>query len=319
MSHNLEAALALAAAGLPVLPCRCSDDKALDKKPLVSRHRMASTHRTCIEGWWRRFGSETMPGIRLESTGLVVIDLDRHEGAPDGVAAFDALCDQYGDVPECPVTETPSRGFHLAFRQPEGRSLGLREGALQGKGINVRGVGGYVIAPGAVRSDGTYYGAVAGTPDLCEAFKACTIPVIPDWFVELIEAGRYVPSAPVREWVPLRHDNPRRNRAWALSGLDRYAYEVASTMRGGRNNILNKHTYTMAGYVDCGVTEGETWDAISWACEMNGMIADDGADAFRNTFYSAWPAGIKKGQLPGPRDPPAVDIVISLKPKEGNR
>jgi hypothetical protein len=313
MSLNLEAALALAAAGLPVFPC------GYDKQPAAGCRwtRSATTYAHCVHGMWKRYGVDSMPGIHLGRAGLIVLDLDRHEGGPDGVAAFDALCNEYGDVPDCPVVETPSSGFHLFFRQPSDKVLGGRTGALP-KGIDIRGFGNYVIGVGAIRDDGTYYGAVAGCPDLYEAFVAGTIPEIPDWLVEIIEAGRYVVQDTPPQWVPLGTANPNRGRAWALGGLDRYAHELAGMPpNSGRNDTLNRHTFTMAGYAGLGVSEGEVWDAMEWACMSNGLIVDDGYDQFQRTFRSGWRSGIKR-PLPGPRDVATADhLVIKLKAKAG--
>jgi hypothetical protein len=310
VSHNHEVAHRLAAAGLPVFPC------GLDKRaqPGCRWTRQASTYANCVTGMWRRFGADSMVGIHCGKAGLFVVDLDRHEGKPDGVAAFDKLVDQYGGIPPCPITETPSEGLHLYFRQPAGKSLGLRTGSLP-PGIDVRGVGGIIIAPGSVRSDdGTFYGRRGGTPDLLAAFAAGTIPEIVPWLVELIEAGSYKPQPSING----SHDgcsatDGNRGRKWALAALDREARDLAITPCG-RNAALNKAAYNTGGHAWLGITEGEAQDALGWASTANGWIAKKSMNAFRATFESGWNSGIKKPRS-GPRDAPAMDIEINIKSK----
>jgi hypothetical protein len=56
------------------------------------------------------------------------------------------------------------------------------------EGIDVRGAGGYTIAPYAVLPDGRRYRAVPKSPDLISTYKAGTVPPIPEGIVALLEA-----------------------------------------------------------------------------------------------------------------------------------
>ena len=90
--------------------------------------------------------------------------------SPDGVAAFHALCAAHSiDLSSPFVVETPSRGLHFYFRTetPYGNSSGSLPA-----GIDVRGVGGFVIAPGASLPDGRSYRIIAG--------KWNAIPALPE-------------------------------------------------------------------------------------------------------------------------------------------
>jgi hypothetical protein len=236
---NLEAALRLARAGLPVFPC-----DPVSKAPLVNRWAsVATTTERGVLYFWQRYGLDSMPGIASKQTRLVPVDLDRKHGK-DGVAAFDALLDQYGELPRCPVTKTPNNGYHLIFNQPGAHTpLGLRSGGLPA-GIDVRGCngtndGGFVIGPGAVMSTGEFYEPVAGWPDLCEAFAAGTIPEIPAWLVELIES-RPDGSGPRLE--PRAKASGDKSQ-WVASALEFEAIELARLSEGSRNNELNRITY----------------------------------------------------------------------------
>jgi Bifunctional DNA primase/polymerase, N-terminal len=149
---NFRIALKLAAAGIPIFPALISRNTTtggLDKVPAISGWRTnASTDTNQIEIWWQQFPN-AVPAIELGRAGLVVIDLDRHAGGPDGVMAFRKLCQENGPLPPMPMVRTPSNGLHLYFRQPsEGAPLGNGRGTLPA-GIDVRGAGGWVVAPGA--------------------------------------------------------------------------------------------------------------------------------------------------------------------------
>jgi hypothetical protein len=126
---------ALAAIG-PVLPC-------IGKRPLISNGvHGASRDLSVIDGWLKRW-----PGcnIALATGSVVVIDLDGDQGEQSFV-------DLQTDVEPLPATleVRTGNGRHLYFLsgQPIGNSVGKL-----GPGIDVRGHGGYVIAPPSIHQD----------------------------------------------------------------------------------------------------------------------------------------------------------------------
>ncbi|NVK45939.1 MAG: bifunctional DNA primase/polymerase [Rhodobacteraceae bacterium] len=153
MNQNKQAALFHAKAGRPVFPC------GADKRPLVKWRDRATTNPAQIERWWQKW-PEAMPGLPMgRASGLAVLDLDKRPDK-DGAAALRDL----GYAPDSlspSIISTPSGGLHLYFRWPEG--LGNSAAGLPA-GVDVRGDGGYVIAPGAVNGKGAYSGHL--TPDL---------------------------------------------------------------------------------------------------------------------------------------------------------
>jgi Bifunctional DNA primase/polymerase, N-terminal/Primase C terminal 2 (PriCT-2) len=121
-----ELALALAAAGLAVIPVHLHrQGERWCKDPLIKDWRnRASADARMVQGWWRQFPF-AVPGIVLARCGLVIVDADRHPGTPDGVAALAVL----GALPAHPVVATRGGGEHHYFRQPDppisfGRWLG---------------------------------------------------------------------------------------------------------------------------------------------------------------------------------------------------
>jgi hypothetical protein len=193
-SQPVAAALRLAEAGIPVFPATISYDvKAASwrKRPCFPEwQKWATTDSAMIKKWWSLFPNAA-PAIALGKANLVVIDPDRHGGS-DGVASFAKLIEGH-DLPIGPIVDTAGGGKHHIFRQPEnGEPLGNGRGDLP-DGIDVRGNGGFIIAVGAVRPDGVAYESEAGSPDLAEAFRNGSIPVLPEFLESVIRTRR--PSA----------------------------------------------------------------------------------------------------------------------------
>jgi hypothetical protein len=192
---NLAVALQLAEAKISIFPARVFWDGQSGKwkkQPLVKFwQKAATTDPAQITAWFETY-SDAVPGIELGRANLIVIDADRH-GGPDGVAALDGLAAQHGGLPVGPATNTAGGGIHRIFRQPNGQPLGNSRGALP-MGIDVRGKGGWIVAPGSVRPDGAMWAVAGGTPPLADAFQAGTIPILPDWIAALI-AGKGTQSS----------------------------------------------------------------------------------------------------------------------------
>lgn len=288
---NRALALDLARAGLAVFPVRGAGPDAKKPCPSVRWGDDATTDTGAIESWWRRW-PDAMPAIHLGRSGLLVVDLDRHEGGADGLAAWDEV--NRGVV--APAVDTPSGGRHIYFRQPEGRAHGNREGLLKGRGINIRGLGGYVVAPGALRADGegAYQPVTAG------ALMAA--PLVPDWLYALIDP----PSSPSSVAEP----EPRARAAPPLSEtrLGRYADKavaaeldaIRAAGKGGRNNQLNRSAFALGQMVGAGwLSEANALSLLTAAAEACGLAADDGLPACLATIRS----GLRKGRT-FPREAP---------------
>jgi RecA-family ATPase len=185
---NLAVALELARVGIPVFPAHVLRRRSNSwmKKPAVEGWRAhATTEEAQIAAWWRQF-PRALPGIELEQAGLVVIDPDRHGNGADGMEAFAQLCADLGGLPKHPITDTPAGNHHI-FRQPDGTPLSNSAGGLPA-GVDIRGAGGWIVAPGAVRADGVVYAPRKGTPTLPEAFRTQTIPPLPEKLIGIIRA-----------------------------------------------------------------------------------------------------------------------------------
>jgi hypothetical protein len=139
-----EAALQFGADGLRVLPL-----KAGEKTPLTTHGiKDATTEAETIARWWKRWPKANI-GIATGS-GLIVIDADGKEG----VATLRALEKELGKLPVTYRVRTGGGGLHLYFDCDE--PIRNSAGRLGAK-LDVRGEGGYVVAPPSVHESGKVY------------------------------------------------------------------------------------------------------------------------------------------------------------------
>jgi hypothetical protein len=292
LSGNSKLAIRLASGGLCIFPC------GSDKKPLVKWRDASTADPHQVVEWWQQWPA-ALPGIDLAKSNLIVIDADRH-GSGDGVAALGQLLapstlNELG----APIYHTPGNGLHTYFKQPDGECLGNGRGTLP-EGIDVRGSGGYVIAPGAVLPDGRCYERDKTTPPLSKCLAEDALPVLPTILADRLRR-------PPSQATVLRSTNgnggraPSANReaACAAATLDNLVSVLASTGRGGRNNKLNDAAFIMGTMIAVGwIGAAEVGDELSAACQRNGLMQDDGADAVQATLSSGIKAGLEKPHAP---------------------
>ena len=133
------AALRYASEGVYVFPC----DRA--KRPLTGEggYKHATIDRDAVNAFWTRHQLANV-GIGLEASGLVVIDVD----GPKGIEPLHAL----GLPPTLVVTAgRPEGGSHHYYRPPAGVTIRTAKLADQ---LDLRGAGGYVIAPPSIHASG---------------------------------------------------------------------------------------------------------------------------------------------------------------------
>lgn len=157
----LNAALEYAQAGLKVIPihgiksgvCTCSkgkDCKHPGKHPMTSNGlKDGTTNSKQIKRW---FTDEPNANVAIVTgDGLVVIDIDKDAG---GIPVFKKLEEVLGKLPKKAVVQTGGGGFHVYLKTE--KEIRNSSGKL-GQGIDVRGDGGYIIAPPSMHVSGKRY------------------------------------------------------------------------------------------------------------------------------------------------------------------
>jgi hypothetical protein len=202
-----DAAIALAQKGMRVFPCL---ERA--KEPAISNNlQRATTDVNWIAGWWKTHSYNIGIATGADS-GVWVLDVDGDEGE----ATLRDLEAQHGALPST-VEAITGKGRHLYWRWPTGHIIRNIQNRAALPGIDVRGDGGYVLAPPSVHPSGRVY---AWSVDSGNAFEDA-----PDWLVDLIAKDRdrpYTASSP-EQWQTFLDesaDGSRRGAAIArLCGL----------------------------------------------------------------------------------------------------
>jgi hypothetical protein len=181
----LQTARALAEKGLAVFPCL-----PRDKRPATPRGlKDATTDPLAIEAWWQQEPSYNVAVVTGSISGIFVVDIDG-EDAEDELRRLEAL---HGELPAT-VESITARGRHVFFRWPD---KAIRNSTSKiAPGIDVRGIGGYVLVPPSIHPTGRRY---CWSVDSASAFAAA-----PDWLLAIIaEPTAAVPPTPPAEWREL--------------------------------------------------------------------------------------------------------------------
>ncbi len=289
MSHQdaspslLEAALSYADNGVPVFPLTPEG-----KRPLVEHGlHEATTDADQIERWWTDYPNANIGMPTGAPSGMVVIDID-----PEGIELARELRDD-GRLPPTWAVRTP-RGEHLYYHAPEERiKNGVGERGGLGKGIDVRGDGGYVVVPPSTDGQGGTYERRGGPH----------VEPLPGWVADLRSdrrtdasrlerlRGKARTNAPVEPHPLPESEHPVGTR----KGLRKLAVEaalLANEGEGSRNHRLNEVAFILGGYLKAGHLDLDYLvEVILAAAEENGMVDDDGIGQVEATLESGLTAG----------------------------
>jgi hypothetical protein len=238
-SEHVDAAVAYAARGWPVIPlhawqdgrctCRALDCASPAKHPRT-RHGLheASTDEATIRRWWHQYRD---PNIGL-ATGVAfdVLDVD----GPAGLAALPA------DLPASDTVDGPTvvtgKGWHV-YLAPTG--LGNRAGVVPH--VDWRGRGGYVVAPPSLHASGRRYRwELPGDPRFG---PGAPLRPAPAWLLRLLDPPRPAPA-------------PRLSAATAggygRRALDSELGRLARAPEGQRNHELHRAAVRLGQLVAAG-------------------------------------------------------------------
>jgi Bifunctional DNA primase/polymerase, N-terminal/AAA domain/Primase C terminal 1 (PriCT-1) len=187
------AALDYASRGWLVFP-------ATGKHPhLEAWPEVASTDARRIVAWWNQWPAANVAILTGEKSGVWVLDVDPRKGGDDALAA---LARQHGPLPETVEALTGSGGRHLYFRHPGPAHRIPNSAGRLGEGLDVRGDGGYVIAPPSQHPDGgRYRWEATHGPDLVP------LAVAPAGWLRLVLDGPRRAAPAVAEIIPTGQRN----------------------------------------------------------------------------------------------------------------
>ena len=211
----LAAALAHAGAGKPVFPVR------VDKTPLTANgFKGATTDEQTIRKWWRRWPDAGIGIPTGKASGLLVLDIDPPHGG------YASLCDLLGEhnaLPETREARTGGGGIHYVFEYPQGVEVRNSAGKLGG-GIDVRGEGGYIIAPPSLHASGQRYARL----------NDHTPAPVPDWLLKLLTEERHkVAAAPAAQTRPQVTHGAGPGGLIAEGSRNDMLFKIGCSVRGG--------------------------------------------------------------------------------------
>ena len=153
MNNTAAAAREYLERGWSVIPLRQAD-----KRPLIRWQEFQYRHaeQREVESWLQGWPDANLGIVTGLVSGLIVVDIDPAHGGEESLAALEA---SQGTLPVTQSVRTGRGGRHLYFRHPGGvihNRVGLRPG------IDLRGDGGYVVAPPSLHPNGRRYAWIPG-------------------------------------------------------------------------------------------------------------------------------------------------------------
>ena len=272
------AALDLAAAGWEVFPLVENT-----KRPLTAHGvKDATTDADTIRAWWER-----NPGANLglaPGADVLVLDVDTKHGI-DGHDTLTGLEFVHGELPPTRTTETPSGGWHLYFKKPP--ELRVKNRVNVRPGLDVRTLGGYLVAPPSV-IDGKPYRWLNDAP-MADA---------PPWLVALVTEEKQ-PAPPMAPQAPTAAPRGEHDR-YTQRAIERAISDVLIPGKNKRNNTLNATTYGLARLA---AADRLDWGQVSQTLERAAVAAGLAPAEVRATLKSARDAGSTDPNFYGmPRD-----------------
>lgn len=109
----------------------------------------ATTDTAVVKGWWQQCPDANI-GIACYQSGIISIDLDRHNPEADGIIEFQTFWQNHGASwpPATPIQRTAGSGLHLIWKRP---SFDLKASSLGLKGVDVKDKGYIVVEPSTRR------------------------------------------------------------------------------------------------------------------------------------------------------------------------
>jgi len=263
----IAAVLQMARDGLLVFPC------GGNKQPLTPHgFKDASSDESIIREWWSRWPDAGIgiPTGKINNIIVLDIDMDSERGLDGEAALQDLLIRESAEIPTTRTIRTPRGGRHLYFKHPD-RPVKNSTSKI-GLGLDIKGDGGYIIAPPSHNGNGKNYTVEIEGP----------IADSPDWLEKLIIEDELAPASTLS--LPPK-DTPS---SYAQAALRSEVEKVASAPNSTRNATLNKAAFSIGRFVGSGVLDqGEVENALLAAAERCGLSADEA----RKTISS----GIKAG------------------------
>lgn len=167
-----------------ICTCHKRDCDNVGKHPRTQHGVLdATTDPEKIQLWWDMWPDANIGVATGADTGFVVLDVDPKSG---GSETLKELLSKHGQFAEKVYANTGGGGWHLLFAHPGGHWPNTQSGPNKpsriGAGLDFRGDGGYIVAPGSLHVSGKYYE--------WHAMPNGSYPVMPEWLKALLKQER---------------------------------------------------------------------------------------------------------------------------------
>lgn len=169
-----EGNLARAAAGYALRGWAVSPLRPQSKEPLTAHgYKDATVDPQTIARWWQACPDANVGIATGGVSGVVVLDVDPRAGGDESLRDLEA---RFGPLPDTVTALTGGGGQHYYFALPQGAAVRSRRVA---PGLDLKGEGGYVVAPPSVHpSGGAYQWEIGHSPD------DLPLAPLPTWLLE---------------------------------------------------------------------------------------------------------------------------------------
>jgi hypothetical protein len=169
------AACAYLRRGWSVVPLRPGEKRPLIRWETFQNRRAAEAE---LDAWYTRWPTANVGVVTGAVSGLVVLDVDPAHGGDESLKRLER---RHGPLPPTIAAQTGGGGRHIYFRHPGGL---VRNRVGFAQGIDLRGDGGYVVAPPSRHPSGRDYVWERGRgPDDVQ------LADMPDWLVHRFVGG----------------------------------------------------------------------------------------------------------------------------------
>jgi hypothetical protein len=237
-----------------------------------------------VRHWWGRWPDANVAIRTGAVSGLVVLDVDPDHG---GDESLQRVLDRFGPLPDGRLVRTGSGGRHLYYAHPGGR-VRNDAGRRLGPGLDIRGDGGYVIAPPSRHVSGGSY--------VLESSRQA-VPELPGWLIELLRPPPIPKQNPVRPSGQLANPDP-----WTRVAVDGELHRLKTATVGTRNDTLNRIAFRLGQIVRTGRLNEDTAERLLVEGALEIGLGEREA---LSTVHS----GLKAGERARPRmEPPGAEM-----------
>lgn len=245
-----------------------------ERDPASVAYWWRDAKRLPADDWW----PEANVGIVMGAmSGLWALDYDEYSGGLETLAGYER---RHGELPVTRIHQTGSGGLHYIFTHP---GFPVRNSAKRklGRGLDVRGEHGFIVAPPSRSNKGPY--------EINPAHDIDPVPA-PGWLLELL----YTEDRSQRGVMPAGREPAAGTgiaRKYAETAMEQETEKMREAQPGYRNDTLNEVAFTLGTLGGAGLlTEDAAYQAIFEAASSTGL----GEDEIRRTFLNGWRAGMEE-------------------------